>query len=69
MLKTLCGWKQTGKLFKRCEYQTTLPASWETCMQLKMQQLEPNVEQQTGSKLGKKHVKAAYFHTAYLNYM
>ena len=38
-------------------------------MQLKMQQLETNVEQHTGSKLGKKHVKAAYFHTAYLNYM
>ena len=33
--------------------QTTLPASWETCMQVKNQQLEMDIEQQTGSKLGK----------------
>ena len=31
--------------------QTTLPVSWETCMQVKKQQLEPDMEQQTGSKL------------------
>ena len=36
--------------FKRWEYQTTLPASWEICMQVKRQQLEPDMEQQTGSK-------------------
>ena len=34
-----CGSQQTGK-FKRWEYQTILPASWETCMQVKKQQLE-----------------------------
>ena len=34
------------------EYQTTLPASWEACMQVKKQQLEPDKEQKTGSKLG-----------------
>ena len=45
-----CGSKQTGKFFKHWEYQTTLPACWETCMQVKKQQLEPNMEQQTGSK-------------------
>ena len=39
-----------GKFLKRCGYQTTLPASWETCMQLKKQQLELDMEQQTGSK-------------------
>ena len=39
------------------EYQTTLPAYWEICMQVKKQQLEPNMEQQTGSKLGKECVK------------
>ena len=44
---------QTGKFLKRWEYQTTWPASWETCMQVKKQQLEPDMEQQTGSKLGK----------------
>ena len=31
-----------GKFLKRWEYQTTLPASWETCMQVKKQQLEPD---------------------------
>ena len=39
-----------GKLFKRREYQTTWPASWEICMQVRKQQLELDMEQQTGSK-------------------
>ena len=39
-----------GKFWKRWEYQTTWPASWETCMQVRMQQLEMYMEQQTGSK-------------------
>ena len=39
-----------GKFFKRWEYQTTLPASWEICMQVKKQQLELDMEQWTGSK-------------------
>ena len=47
----------------------TLPASWETCMQAKKQQLEPDVEQQTGSKLRKEYVRAVYCHPAYLSYM
>ena len=51
------------------EYQTTLPASWEMCMQVKKQQLELHMEQQTGSKLGKEYVKAVYCHSAYLIYM
>ena len=38
-------------------------------MQVKKQQLEPDMEQQTGSKLGKEHVKAVYCHPAYLTYM
>ena len=42
-----------GKFLKRWEYQTTLPASWEICMQVKKQQLEPDMEQQTDSKLRK----------------
>ena len=61
--------KQTGKFFKRWEYQTTFPASWEVCMQVKKQQLELDVEQQTGSKLGKKYVKAVYCDPAYLTYI
>ena len=38
------------KILQRWEYQITLPASWEICMQVKKQQLEPDMEQQTGSK-------------------
>ena len=51
------------------EYQTTLPASLETCMQVKKQQLEPDVEQQIGAKLGKEYVKAVYCHPAYVTSM
>ena len=39
-----------GKFWKRWEYQTTWPASWETCMQVRKQQLELDMEIQTGSK-------------------
>ena len=42
--------KNGGKVFKRWEYQTTLPAYWEICMQGKKQQLELDMEYQTGSK-------------------
>ena len=35
----------SGKFWKRCEYQTTLPASWEICMQVKKEQLELDIEQ------------------------
>ena len=58
-----------GKFLKRWEYQTTLSASWEICMQVKKQQLELDMEQQTGSKSGKEYVKAVYFHSAYLTSM
>ena len=43
--------------------------SWVTCMQVKKQQLELDMEQQTGSKSGKEYAKAVYCHTAYLTYM
>ena len=39
-----------GKFLKSWEYQTTWPASWEACMQVRKQQLELDMEQQTGSK-------------------
>ena len=58
-----------GKFFKRWDYQTTWPASWEICMQIKKQQLEMDMEQQTGSKSGKEYIKAVYCHPAYLTYM
>ena len=50
--KPLTVWITTnyGKLLKRGEYQTILPASWEICTQVKKQQLELDMEQQTGSK-------------------
>ena len=44
-----------GKFWKRWEYQTTWPASWEICMQVRKQQLELDAEQQTGSKWEKKY--------------
>ena len=46
-----------------------MPASWEICMQVKKQQFEPDMEQWTGSKLGKEYVKAVYCHSAYLTYI
>ena len=58
-----------GKFLKKWEYQTTWPASWETSMQVKKQQLEPDMEQQTGSKLGKEYFKAVFCHPVYLTYM
>ena len=57
-----------GKFLKRWGYQTTLPASWEICVQVKKQQLELDMEQQTGSKLGREYVKAVYCHPVYLTY-
>ena len=71
MLKPLTVWITTNcaKFFKRWEYQTTLPASWEICMQIKKQQIEPDTEQWTGSKLGKEYIKALFYHPAYLTYM
>ena len=47
----------------------TLPPSWETCVQVKKQQLELDMEQWTGSKLGKEYVKAVYCHPEYLTCM
>ena len=65
----LCGSQQTGKFFKRWEYQTAWPASWETYIQVKKQELEPYMEQQTGSKSGNEYIKAVYCYPAYLTYM
>ena len=69
--KTLTVWitANCGKFLKRWEYQTTWPASWETCMQVRKQQLELDMEQETGSKKEKEFVKAVYCHPAYLTYM
>ena len=53
-----------GKGLKRREYHITLPVSWETCMQVKRQQLKPDMEQ-----LGKLYDKAVYCHPTYLTSM
>ena len=57
------------KIFQEMEYQATLLASWEICMQVKKHQLALEMEQQTDSKLGKEYVKVVYCHPAYLIYM
>ena len=56
---TLNGW----------EYQTSLLISWETCMQVKKQQLELDMEQLTSSKLENEYDNAVYCHPAYVTYM
>jgi len=60
MLEPLTVWITTncGKFLKRWEYQATLPAFWETWVQVKKQQLEPDIE----------YIKALYCHPAYLAY-
>ena len=58
-----------GKFWKTWEYQTTWPASWEPYMQVRKQQLELDMEQQTGSKQEKEYIKAVYCHPAYLTSM
>ena len=71
MPKLLTVWIKAycGKFLKRWEYQTTLPDSWQMCMQVKKQELKPDREQWTGSKLRKEYVKVVYFHPAYLTSM
>ena len=66
---TVCITTNCRKFFKEWKYQSTLPASWEICVQVKKQHLELDMEQQTGSKSGKEYVKAVYCHPAYLTYM
>ena len=70
-LKHLTVWITTncGRFYKRWEYQTTLPASWEICMQVKKHHLKLDMIQQTGSILGKEYVKSVYCRRAYLPYM
>ena len=69
----LCGSQQTvensQRDFKNLKLKTTWSASWEIFMQVRKQQLELDMEQQTSSKLGKEYVKAVYCHSAYLTYM
>ena len=67
MPKPLTVWITTkcGKFLKRWEYQDILPDSWKICMHVKNQQLELDMEQLTGSKLGKR-VYQGWILTTYL---
>ena len=65
----LRGLQQTEKFLKIWEYQTSGPASWQIYLQVKKQQLELDMEQQTGSKSGKEYIKDVYCYPAYLVYM
>ena len=63
-------WVTTNwKILKEMGIPDTLPASCETCMQVKKQQVELDMEQQTGSKLGKEYITTVYYHPAYLTSM
>ena len=57
------------EFWERWEYQTSWPASWEICMQVRKQQLELDMEQQTGSKQEKEYVTAVYCHPDYFTYI
>ena len=57
--------RNCGNFLKRWESQNTLAVSWKISMQVKKQQLEPDMQQQTASKLGKEYVKAVHCHPAY----
>ena len=69
MPKPLTVWITTncGKFWKKWEYQTTWPASWEIRIQVRKQQLELDTEQQTGSKYEKEYIKVVYCHPAYFD--
>ena len=71
ILKPLTVWitANCGKFLRSWDFQTTLSVSWESWMWDKKQQLEPDMEQWTGSKLGKEYDKAVYCHSAYLTSM
>ena len=57
------------KILKGMGIPDTWPASWETYMQFRKQQLELDMGQQTGSKSGKEYTKVIYCHPAYLTFM
>ena len=70
MLKALTVWITTNwKILEEMGIPDHLTCLLEICMQVKKQSLEPEMEQQTCSKLGKEYVKAVCCHLAYLTYM
>ena len=70
MLKPLTVWITSNwKILKQMEVPDHLTCLLRNRMQDRKQQLEPDTEQLTGSKLGKDYDKAVYYHPAYLTYM
>ena len=70
MPKPLTVWITANwKIIKEMGIPDHMTCLLQICMQVKKQQLEPDMEQQTGSKLGKEYVKAVYCHPAYLTYI
>ena len=61
--------KKLWKILNEMGIPDHLSASWEICMRVKKQPLELDMKQETGSKLGKEHIKAVYCHPTYLTYM
>ena len=57
------------KILKEMGIPDTWPASWEICVQVKKQQLEPDMKQWIGFKWGKEYVEVVYSHPTYLTYM
>ena len=68
--KPLTVWTTTnfGQFFKRWEYQTTWPASWEISMHVRKQQLELDMEKQTGSKWGKEYCQGCILSPCLFNF-
>ena len=66
-----CHISNSGNCLNLCQPQFLLLYNecWGICMWVRKKQLELDMEQQTGSKLGKEYVKALYCHPAYLTYM
>ena len=69
MLKPLCGSQQIVETSSRVGNISPPDLPLDNCMQDKKQQLELDIEQQTGSRKGKEYIKAVYCHPAYLTYM
>ena len=61
--------KKLWKILKEMEHQTIFPTSWEICIQMKQQQLELDMEQETWSKSWNEYFKTVYCHSAYLIFM
>ena len=65
----MCGSQQTVEILQETGIPEHLTRLLKICIQVKKQELEPDVEQQTGSKLGKEYIMAAYCYSVYLTYV